>query len=122
MPENVPATGQSTAKTTLHRPTSKRKTPRQVSDLPRGIDLLSGFGGQRSIHLSYRRTELDDRQLPGTCQLDVVGQVEERYTAGFRIAARADLFSIDTLIDMLAKLGIRAKVVLQPSRRRAGVA
>jgi hypothetical protein len=33
-----------------------------------------------------------------------------------------DLFSIDTLIDMLAKLGLRAKVVLQPSRRRAGVA
>ena len=35
---------------------------------------------------------------------------------------RIDLFSIDTLIDMLARLGIRAKVVLQPSRRRAGVA
>jgi len=35
---------------------------------------------------------------------------------------RIDLFSIDTLIDMLAKLGIRAKVVLQPSRRRARVA
>jgi len=34
---------------------------------------------------------------------------------------RIDLFSIDTLIDMLAKLGIRAKIVLQPSRRRAGV-
>ena len=35
---------------------------------------------------------------------------------------RIDLFSIDTLIDMLAKLGIRATVVLHPSRRRAGVA
>ena len=35
---------------------------------------------------------------------------------------RIDLFSIDTLIDMLARLGIRAKVVLQPGRRRAGVA
>ena len=35
---------------------------------------------------------------------------------------RIDLFSIDTLIDMLAKLGIRARVVLRPSRRRAGVA
>ena len=35
---------------------------------------------------------------------------------------RIDLFSIDTLIDMLAKLGIRTRVVLQPSRRRAGVA
>jgi predicted XRE-type DNA-binding protein len=35
---------------------------------------------------------------------------------------RIDLFSIDTLIDMLARFGIRAKLVLQPSRRRAGVA
>ncbi len=35
---------------------------------------------------------------------------------------RIDLFSIDTLIDMLARLGIRAKIVLQPARRRARVA
>ena len=35
---------------------------------------------------------------------------------------RIDLFSIDTLIDMLARLGIRAKLVLHPHRRRAGVA
>jgi predicted XRE-type DNA-binding protein len=35
---------------------------------------------------------------------------------------RIDLFSIDTLIDMLARLGIRTKLVLQPSHRRAGVA
>jgi predicted XRE-type DNA-binding protein len=35
---------------------------------------------------------------------------------------RIDLFSIDTLIDMLARLGVRAKLVLQPRRRRAGAA
>ena len=35
---------------------------------------------------------------------------------------RIDLFSIDALIDMLARLGIRAKLVLQPRRRRAGAA
>ena len=34
---------------------------------------------------------------------------------------RIDLFSIDTLIDMLARFGVRAKLVLQP-RRRVGVA
>jgi predicted XRE-type DNA-binding protein len=34
---------------------------------------------------------------------------------------RIDLFSIDTLIDMLARLGVRTKLVLQP-RRRFGVA
>ncbi len=38
------------------------------------------------------------------------------------IRGRIDLFSIDTLIDMLARLGIRAKLVLQPRRRGAGVA
>jgi len=35
---------------------------------------------------------------------------------------RLDLVSIDTLIDMLARLGIRATLVLHPRRRRAGVA
>ena len=38
------------------------------------------------------------------------------------VRSRIDLFSIDTLIDMLYRLGIRAKVVLRPFRRRAGVA
>ena len=35
---------------------------------------------------------------------------------------RIDLFSIDTLIDMLARLGIGAKLMLHPRRRRAGAA
>ena len=36
---------------------------------------------------------------------------------------RIDLFSIDTLIDMLARLGVWTRLVLQPRRRRrAGVA
>ena len=35
---------------------------------------------------------------------------------------RIDLFSTDALIDMLARFGIRAKIVLAVSRRRAGVA
>jgi predicted XRE-type DNA-binding protein len=35
---------------------------------------------------------------------------------------RIDLFNVETLIDMLAKLGVRTKVVLEPHRKRAGVA
>src|SRR3990172_9635175 len=35
---------------------------------------------------------------------------------------RIDLFSIYTLIDILARLGVRTRLVLQPRRRRAGVA
>jgi len=35
---------------------------------------------------------------------------------------RLDLFSVDTLIDMLARLGIRIRVVFSSSRRSARVA
>lgn len=35
---------------------------------------------------------------------------------------RIDLFNVETLIDMLAKLGVRTRVVLEPRRKRAGVA
>ena len=51
---------------------------------------------------------------------DLLGVTQPRVSDLMR--GRIDLFSIDTLIDMLARLGIRAKLVLQPRRRRAGVA
>jgi predicted XRE-type DNA-binding protein len=35
---------------------------------------------------------------------------------------RIDLFSIDTLINLLARLGIRVGLVVQPSKRRVRVA
>jgi predicted XRE-type DNA-binding protein len=35
---------------------------------------------------------------------------------------RIDLFSIDTLINLLARLGIRVGLVVRPSKRRARVA
>ncbi|MBI1846822.1 MAG: XRE family transcriptional regulator [Candidatus Rokubacteria bacterium] len=38
------------------------------------------------------------------------------------LRGRIDLFSTETLIDMLAKVGIRTKLVLQFPRRRVGVA
>jgi predicted XRE-type DNA-binding protein len=38
------------------------------------------------------------------------------------LRGRVDLFSTGTLIDMLAKLGVRTKLVLQFPRRRAGAA
>lgn len=51
---------------------------------------------------------------------DLLGVTQPRISDLMR--GRIDLFSIDTLIDMLARFGIRAKLVLQPRRRRAGVA
>ena len=38
------------------------------------------------------------------------------------LRGRIDLFSTDALIDMLALLGVRAQLVLKPSRRRLKVA
>ena len=38
------------------------------------------------------------------------------------LRGRIDLFSTDALIDMLARLGIRVKLVLKPSRRGVKVA
>ncbi len=35
---------------------------------------------------------------------------------------RIDLFSIDTLINLLARLGIRVGLVVRPSKRRVRVA
>ncbi len=38
------------------------------------------------------------------------------------LRGRIDLFSTDALIDMLARLGVRVRLVLTPSRRRSKVA
>jgi predicted XRE-type DNA-binding protein len=38
------------------------------------------------------------------------------------LRGRIDLFSTDALIDMLARLGVRVRLVLKPSRRRLKVA
>ena len=50
----------------------------------------------------------------------VLGVTQPRVSDLMR--GRLDLFSIDTLIDMLARLGFRAQIVLHPRRRRAGAA
>lgn len=38
------------------------------------------------------------------------------------VRGRIDLFSVDSLIDMLARLGIRVRLVVTPSRKRLRVA
>jgi predicted XRE-type DNA-binding protein len=38
------------------------------------------------------------------------------------LRGRIDLFSTDALIDMLARLGVRVRIVLKPSRRNLKVA
>ena len=50
----------------------------------------------------------------------VLGVTQPRVSDLMR--GRIDLFSSDTLIDMLARLGIRVKLLPQRARRRAGAA
>jgi predicted XRE-type DNA-binding protein len=86
-----------------------------------------GFSGDEAEHLKVRAELMVNLQkvlaARGLKQADaaaLLGVAQPRVSDLMR--GRLDLFSIDTLIDMLAHLGIRAKVVLSPRRRRAGAA
>ena len=86
-----------------------------------------GFPSDEAEHLKVRsdlmlslQKAIAARELKQGEAAKLLGVTQPRVSDLMR--GRIDLFSIDTLIDMLAKLGIRAKVVLQPSRRRARVA
>ena len=86
-----------------------------------------GFPPDEAEHLKVRsdlmlnlQKAIAARGLKQGEAAELLGVTQPRVSDLMR--CRIDLFSIDTLAEMLAKLGIRAKVVLQPSRRRAGVA
>ena len=86
-----------------------------------------GFSPEEAEHLRVRsdlmmslQKAISVRRLKQGEAAKLLGVTQPRVSDLMR--GRIDLFSIDTLIDMLTRLGIRAKVVLQPSRRRAGVA
>ena len=86
-----------------------------------------GFSPDEAGHLTVRselmvrlQKVIAARGLKQAEAAELLGVTQPRISDLMR--GRIDLFSIDTLIDMLARLGIRAKLVLQPRRRRAGVA
>ena len=86
-----------------------------------------GFSPEEAEHLKVRsdlmisvQKAIAAQRLKQAEAAKLLGVTQPRVSDLMR--GRIDLFSIDTLIDMLGRLGIRAKVVLQPSRRRAGVA
>lgn len=86
-----------------------------------------GFSADEAEHLKIRadlmlnlQKVIAARGLKQGEAAELLGVTQPRVSDLMR--GRIDLFSTDALIDMLAKLGIRAKVVLQPSRRRTGVA
>ena len=86
-----------------------------------------GFSGDEAEYLKVRaelmlnlQKVITARGLKQAKAAELLGVTQPRVSDLMR--GRIDLFSIDTLIDMLARFGIRTKLVLQPRRRRAGVA
>lgn len=101
----------------------KVKVTRSSGDVFRDL----GFSPDEAEHLRIRselmlnlQKAIAARSLKQGEAAELLGVTQPRVSDLMR--GRIDLFSIDTLIDMLAKLGICAKVVLQATRRRAGVA
>jgi predicted XRE-type DNA-binding protein len=79
-----------------------------------------GFSREEAEHLMVRaelmmslQETIKARGLKQTEAANLLGVTQPRVSDLMR--GQIHLFSVDTLIDMLAKLGIRAKLVLQPS-------
>ncbi len=86
-----------------------------------------GFSAEQAEHLRIRadlmvslQKAIARRRLKQAEAAKIFGVSQPRVSDLLR--GRLDLFSTETLIDMLAHLGIRVKLVLQPPRKRAGVA
>ena len=86
-----------------------------------------GFSGDEAEHLKLRAELMGKLQQVITARglkqaeaAALLGVTQPRVSDVMR--GRLDLFSIDTLIDMLARLGMRAKLVLHPRRGSAGAA
>ena len=101
----------------------KVKLTRSSGDVFRDL----GFSGDEAEYLQLRAELMVNLQKVITARglkqaeaATLLGVTQPRVSDVMR--GRIDRFSIDTLIDMLARLGIRAKLVLQPRRRRSGAA
>ena len=82
-----------------------------------------GFSGDEAEYLKLRAELMVNLQKVITARglkqaeaAELLGVTQPRVSAVMR--GRIDLFSIDTLIDMLARLGIRVKLELRPRARQ----
>jgi predicted XRE-type DNA-binding protein len=82
-----------------------------------------GFSQQEAEHLIVRADLLIEIQKVVTArrlkqaQLAKLLQVSQPRVSDL-LRGRLHLFSIETLIDMLARLGVQVRVVVKPTRRR----
>jgi predicted XRE-type DNA-binding protein len=86
-----------------------------------------GFSANEADHLRIRselmakvQKVIMARGLKQAEAAELIGVTQPRVSDLMR--GRIDLFIVETLIDMLAKLGVRTKLVLQARRKPAGVA
>jgi predicted XRE-type DNA-binding protein len=82
-----------------------------------------GFSGDEAEYLKLRAELMVNLQKVITARglkqaevAELLGVTQPRVSAVMR--GRIDLFSIDTLVDMLARLGIRVKLELRPRLRQ----
>jgi predicted XRE-type DNA-binding protein len=86
-----------------------------------------GFPEEEAEHLRVRadlliqiQKSLKARKMKQAEAAKVLGVTQPRISDLNR--GRIDLFSVDSLIDMLARLGVRVRLVAVPSRKRLRVA
>ena len=102
-------------------------TQRQRSRSAGNVFRDLGFSTDEADHLRVRselmaklQTVITARGLKQAEVAERLGVTQPRVSDLMR--GRIDLFNAEMLIDMLSKLDIRTKVVLESRRRRAGVA
>ncbi len=73
----------------------------------------------RSALMIHLRKTIEAKGLKQTEAARLLGVTQPRISDLYKGKIR--LFSIDTLVDMLAHAGVRAKIVVSPSKRSNGV-
>jgi len=101
----------------------KPKMARSSGNVFRGL----GFSSEEAEHLRIRsllivhlRRLIEARGLNQSDAAKLFGVTQPRVSD--LVHGKIDLFSIDALIDMLARAGVRVKLTLSPSRRKLRVA
>jgi predicted XRE-type DNA-binding protein len=81
-----------------------------------------GFSPEEAEHLKARselmialKTVIEDRGLTQSAAAELLGVTQPRISNLVR--GRIDLFSVDTLISMLAHVGVRVRLVLSKGRK-----
>ena len=101
----------------------KRKSPRSSQNVFRDL----GFSAKEAEHLLIRSDLMirlqEEIASRGFTQVEAarILRVSQPRVSGL-LGGRIDLFSTDTLIDMLGYLGVKVQLVVKPARRRRRVA